>query len=89
MIVKKIFPTDTAGHTIEIGLSTYDRETPAIRNRYTDINGRYNRHGSKELMITDIPLMIIIAAKEDQFEWNDLVAMLAELSAALLRTIRQ
>lgn len=88
MKVLKSFPTNVAGHTIEVGHPTWDTSQTqyAVRCRYTNATGGYN-HKSPQIPRDDLQPVIEAAADMDILSPKEISAIIHALSSSLTRQL--
>lgn len=70
-------------HSVEFGLSTWDEACLSVRNRYDRADGGFSPHGSSELPLDDLPLLIIEASRRQLFDVASIARMIVALAASL------
>ncbi|MBN2528474.1 MAG: hypothetical protein JXR76_18950 [Deltaproteobacteria bacterium] len=79
------------GHCIEIGTATWDdgEKQTSIRNRYPTAKGGFSPRSSSEIPRYDIKHITIAAADDNLLKIIEITEMIAALSDALSRKIRE
>jgi|GEM_PF-1001260 len=83
-------------YRLEFGISTWTEnqssknQTESVRNRYDTEEGRFSPHGSSEIPLGDIPLIITECLKRDKIPLSDMLEILHEVSNSInRRTLNQ
>ena len=72
-------------HSIEVGKSTWDDQEMSIRSRYDGETGRFSPHGSSELPLCDLQLLMESAATHDLLSPNVCATIIHALSDSIKR----
>lgn len=90
MQVRKTIPLGD-GHCIEIGTPTWDdsKTQISIRNRYPTSTGGFSPRSSSEIPLSDIKHLTIAAAEDNLLGVQEISEMIAALSHALSRKIKE
>lgn len=75
------------GHSIELGWSSWDPNERAVRNRFANARGGFNRAGSSEVPEHDLLRMVAINADRGGFSDAQLLADAVRALAARLAAI--
>jgi len=79
------------GHTIEIGIPTWDdTETQtSIRNRYPTSTGGFSPRSSSEIPLADVRHITVAAADDDLLTEAEIADIMIALSSSLFRRLRR
>lgn len=72
-------------HSIEVGISSWSESETSIRSRYDGQTGRFSPHGSSEIPIPDLRLIMEVAALNDLPSVADCGAIIEALTASIQR----
>ena len=73
-------------HSIEIGESTWDPAERSIRRRYQP-GGKFSPHGSSEIPIVDLKIIMEAAAKHDELDPKTCAEIIKALAASAHRQL--
>ena len=73
-------------HSIEIGESTWDSTERSIRRRY-DPDGRFSPHGSSEIPIEDLKIIMETAARHDELDSKTCSEIIKALADSISRQL--
>lgn len=68
-------------HRIEVGRSSWDSNVISVRNRYDNVEGKFNHAGSSEVSMRDLTYMVVNGA--ECFETHEITGMLWTLTTVL------
>jgi hypothetical protein len=92
MRVTESFPhPNLANHEIQIGVSTWTQDNPprqqsaSIRRAVYSAEGRFSPHGSSEIPIEDMTLLIRTCIQRDRISRQEMEDILADIAASLQR----
>ena len=74
------------GHSIEIGVSTWDDKERSIRSRYANATGGFST-GSPEVPMHDIEPMVTFAAEHDELSPADCTRIIVALAESIRRRV--
>lgn len=78
--------TVTAGHTIELGESTWDPQGErSIRDRWATANGGFSPRSSSEVPIASLVPMLKFAAQHDELTAAECAEIIEALAASVKR----
>jgi len=82
----KLIPNQP-GHTIEIGVATWDDQETSIRNCYLTRPGEFSPRNSNEISLGDVKEIVTVIADEDLLDPRDIADLIAVLSTSLSRRV--
>jgi len=83
---KKTVRTKKRYHRIEIGISTWSPRETSVRNRYDDPKtGRFSPHGSSEIPIRDLEIIVSAVAKHDHLKPAECARIITALADSITR----
>ncbi len=92
MKVTESFPhPNLDNHKIQIGVSTWtesnsvDEQTESIRRAVYNEEGKFSPHGSSEIPMEDMTLLIRTCIQRDRISRNEMTDILNDISASMQR----
>lgn len=91
MKVLVTIPHPHPNHEIQIGVSTWtennskQNQTQSIRRAVYNEEGKFSPHGSSEIPIEDMPLLIRTCLQRDLIENEDMINILRDISESMQR----